>query len=340
VGSSNVRCTTENFNDAAIGAANDGIGTLVTGSGTVAAGIFARPFNTSFKYDAILPNVGVSWEFAENHTVYASFAEGLSAPRTDNLYFVIATRTGPLATDPYTTSYPGVEPERTKSYDLGYRFQGETVTASVAVWKNTFENRIVTSFDQNLGVNVDRNVGTVELQGLDLEVGARPMDGLTVYASASYNESELQDDLNLGRAADLTLNLLPLKGKTLVETPEWTFAGRVQYQLENFTFGLQGKYVGDRFSTDVNDEIAEAYTIFDANVVADLAGYGLGDTQLQLNAINLFDENYLGNISTQTNALTIADVNPGPLVVSRTGSAPSYSIGAPQTFQLQLRTKF
>jgi iron complex outermembrane receptor protein len=62
---------------------------------------------------------------------------------------------------------------------------------------------------------------------------------------------------------------------------------------------------------------------------------------LQLNATNLFDEQYLGNISSQTNALTITDVDPVTAGnQSRSGSAPTYSVGAPQTFQVQLKTKF
>jgi iron complex outermembrane recepter protein len=324
MGGSNVRCTTEAFTDVDA----DGIGTLA-----FTAGEWSRPYETTFKYDALLPNVGISYEFIENNIVYFSYAEGLSAPRTDNLYTV----TGSEASN--TRAFLGVEPERTKSFDLGFRHQGSWLTASVAIWKNTFENRIVTSFDQVLGVNVDRNVGTVELQGVDVEMGARLFEGFTAYASASYNDSELQEDLDVGASGGFA-NLLPTKGKALVETPEWTYAGRVSYTIENFTFGLQGKYVGERFATDVNDEIAASYTVFDANVGVDMTSWGLADTLIQINGTNLFNEEYLGNISTQTNALLIPDVNVGPAVVPRNGSAPSYSIGAPQTFQVQVRTKF
>jgi iron complex outermembrane receptor protein len=62
---------------------------------------------------------------------------------------------------------------------------------------------------------------------------------------------------------------------------------------------------------------------------------------LQLNATNLFDEQYVGNISSQTNAVAILDVDPvTPGNQSRSASTPTYSVGAPQAFQIQLKTKF
>ncbi|MFM9864206.1 MAG: TonB-dependent receptor [Micropepsaceae bacterium] len=343
-GSSNVRCTTEAFSDPD----GDNIGQLASQGATR----FIRPFQTQFEYDAILPNVGISFEPFEENIFYFSYAEGLSAPRTDNLYFAAIARTALdapntagadaniLGDEIDTAVFPGVEPETTKSYDLGYRFQGDAVTASAALWYNEFENRIVTSFDADAGVNVDRNVGKVILQGVDAEIGWRATADLTFYASASYIESELQDDLAIGRTAGGVVTLLPTAGKALVETPEWTFAGRAQYVFENFSFGLQGKYVGDRFSTDVNDEVSPAYTIFDADISIDLERWGFGETLLQANGINIFGEDFLGNISSTNNALLIADVEPGPGVTARAGLAPSYGIGAPQTFQVQLKTKF
>jgi iron complex outermembrane receptor protein len=62
---------------------------------------------------------------------------------------------------------------------------------------------------------------------------------------------------------------------------------------------------------------------------------------LQLNVINLFDEEYLGGISSQTNALTITDVDPvTPGNQSRSGSQPTYALGAPRTTMVTLRTRF
>lgn len=330
VGSFNVICSQETFTDAD----GDGIGTLAGRGATN----YIAPLNRTFEYDALLPNVGVSYEFQPDNIVYASYAEGFSAPRTDNLYtFGLSTLATTESAGIDSVVSLGVQPERTQSFDLGYRYQGEKITASVALWYNTFEDRIVSAFDPDLGVTVDRNVGSVILQGIDAEMGWQASDSMFVYASVSYNSSELQDDIRIGATS-----FLPTKGKKLVETPDWTASMRGVYDVnENVRLGVQGKYVGERQSTDVNDQQTKAYMTVDADLQVDLAPIGLGNMLLQLNAMNLLGEEYLGNISTQTNALTILDVDPvTPGNQSRSGSAPTYGVGAPQVFQVQLKTKF
>ncbi|MEQ1867144.1 MAG: TonB-dependent receptor, partial [Micropepsaceae bacterium] len=316
--SSNVRCSTEPFTDAD----GDGIGTLAGGGATN----YARPFDATFEYDAVLPNVGVSFEVFEGNIIYASFAEGLSAPRTDNLYFVICETCAPATPGVETAgidtvTLPGVQPEKTKAYDVGYRIQGETVTASAALWYNEFQNRIVTSFDPVSGTNVDRNVGKVILQGVDAEIGWRPVSELGLYVSASYIDSELRNN----QAANLGGTLyFPTKGKALVETPDWTFGGRIQYApVEGLVLGFQGKYVGDRFSTDMNDQVSPSYTLFDADIAYDFTALGLENVILQFNASNLFDEEWLGNISSTLNAEPV-DIDPTAAVSLRAGSTVRY----------------
>lgn len=317
-GTSNVRCTTEP--ESAV-LANGNVTLLSQG-----ATQFIRPYSAEKKYDDILPNLGISYEIAENNIIYASFAQGLSAPRTDNLYTPKRNAvTGAI-------DLTGVDPEKTNSFDLGYRFQGEMVTASTAIWMTKYENRIVNSFDDVLGIFIDRNVGKVDLWGVDAEIGITPTEGLSIYASASYINSELQENVPI-----TATTFLPTKGKVLVETPEWTAGLRVQYKVNGFTFGVQGKYVGDRFATDVNDEISPSYTIVDADIRYDFDIAGMDGTYIQVNVVNLFDEDYLGNISTTNNALNTALIGGGAL---RAGSAPLYSVGAPRTFQASIGFRF
>lgn len=329
--SSNVLCTKEAFTDVD----GDGIGTFASTGATS----YIAPRSEHFEYNALLPNVGVSYELAPSNIVFASYAEGFSAPRTDNLYTFGIGSVGAVETpaiDPVVSL--AVQPEKTKAFDLGYRYQGQEVTASASAWYNTFENRIVSSFDPDLGVNVDRNIGSVVLQGIDAEVGWQASPSLVVYASASFVSSEVQDNI----PARTATGFLPTKGKELVETPNVTFSGRAAYALnKNLTIGLQGKYVGERWATDVNDEKTKAFMTFDADLQLDLTDLGLKNMLLQLNAINLLDKDYLGTISTTTNAQTILDVDAVTAGnQTQNGSTVRYGVGAPQTFQIQLKTRF
>jgi len=326
-GSQNVRCTTE----APASVLPNGNVTFTSTGATQ----FIAPYSVTLKYDDILPNLGVVYRFAEGNSLYASYAEGLSVPRTDNLYQPVRNATGGL-------DFSAVEPETTKSYDLGYRYRNDALIASAALWYTEYENRIVSSLDNDplspfFNLFVDRNVGAIKQQGMDAQLGWVISDALTIYASASYSDSELQDDLVIGATTRL-----PTAGKVLVETPEWTFGGRVDWSVtEDLSVGLQAKWVDDRFSTDVNDEVFEGYTVADLDVRYDLTNtFGIRDAFVQFNVANMFDEEYLGNISTGTNALTIADVDPGAPVTPRAGSPRTGSLGAPRTAIISLGLKF
>jgi iron complex outermembrane receptor protein len=288
-------------------------------------------FSAVKKYNKVLPNLGISWDFAEHNTLYASFAEGLSAPRTDNLY---------------NFSIPNVQPEITKSFDFGWRYHAGKVLAQVAIWDTRYENRIVSSFDQDLGISIDRNVGEVDIWGVDGSVGFEPIENLSVYGSASYNHSEIKRGFESSVVVGgVTYTyLVPTTGKKLVETPDWTVGGRVQYRVAGFTAGLQGKYVGKRFSTDINDEFAPSYTVFDADLRYDLGKLGLGHSMIQFNVINLFDKHYFGSVATtRTNALPFVVQTISPSVITTTiaaSPAPLYAISAPRTYQVTLRAAF
>ncbi len=258
-----------------------------------------RSFEKS--YEAVLPNLGVNWRFAPNHTLYGSYAEGFSAPRTDDLYDRVI---------------PNPEPETTDSYDLGYRYQSGSLIASVAIWRTDYANRIVRTYDEAADLFLTRNVGDVTLQGVDGQIGFSPIDALTLYGSFTYTDSEVQNDLPSSGGV-----FIPTAGNQLVETPDWQFGFRADYEIGDWNLGLQGKYVGERYSNDINTEVAPDYTVWDMDVRYRLNGLGT-NSWLQLNVINLLDEEYLADISTSTS-----------------GTA-QYQVGAPRTAMLTLRAAF
>ncbi len=307
---------------------------------------YIAPFSKEVKYDKVLPNVGVSYEFFDNNVVYLSYAEGLSAPRTDQLYTAGVAADGVLRLS-------DVQPETSKAWDLGYRYSTRRLIISTAVWKNDFSNRIVTSYDPDFGFSIDRNVGDVKLWGWDAQVGWSPSEAFTLYGSLSYTNSELQDDLLVGRA--LTANngyavgdelYLPTKGKSLVETPEWMAGVRAQWNVtEDFSVALQGKKVDSRFTTDVNDEQTPGYMVFDFDARYELPWINDKGAYIQLNVTNLFDEDYYSTISSSNaknlipgvvwSSSTLASTNGG--ISSGVGFV---GIGAPRTIQLTFSGRF
>lgn len=310
VGSSTVRCTSETPN-----------ATLANGNVTFLGGStqYIAPYQKTLKYDDILPNVGANYRLGDHGQLFASFAQSTSLPRTDNLYTVFRLADGSIGNST-------VQPETSKTFEGGYRYQSGVVIFSASGWATKFKNRIVSSYDQDLGINIDRNVGEVSQWGFDAGLGFSPDETLNAYFSFSYNDSEVKDNIATGN------NTFALtKGKELVETPHVTFSNRLEWEpVEGLTLGAQTKYVGERWVTDVNDLKVGSYVTTDLDVKYSLKKFGYENSFIQANVINLFDKDYYGNLGTQTSA---------------TPGAPGYgrayaNIGAPRTFTVTLRAGF
>jgi len=293
---------------------------------------YLRPYQRNFSYEKVLPNVGVSYQVADDHQIYASYVQGLSAPRTDQLY---------------TEDRNLVKPEETQAFDLGYRYNGSRFQGQVAVFINKYKDRIQTAFDPDTGLNIDRSIGDVDVQGADFSFGGRLFEGFSAYANATYLKAELQNDLFVSRAAgpDLTLNtaddilgFLPTKGKQLTETPEWQAGVRFAYETGPFRIGMDAKWVDTRFITDVNDQEVDAYTVVGLDLRFDLEeAMGWKGLALQLNGNNIFDQDYLGSLGSTTNVF--ATTYRGVTTAANTFT-PTHQPGSPQTFVVSLRKSF
>jgi iron complex outermembrane receptor protein len=302
------------------------------GNGT---SLFVPPAQKTFNFNRVLPNAGFTLSpFGPMHQFYMDFASSLAAPRTDNLY---NGGSNGLCATPTTagcvfSSFENVQPETSANYDIGYRFTSDMVTGSLTGYNTQFKNRIVTSFDQTAGISVDRNIGSVNVAGVDGEINVQLMPDLSVYTSASYEHSRVSATPLAVIQLSGTGVQLNLAGKQLVETPEWTISQRFEYKLAGWTFGLGGKYVGSRFATDNNDYKTPSYVVADADITFDLGGIGWKDSYLKVNGTNLFNEHYLGSISSKPCFI------PSLPTSQSCGSYPTFVVGAPQTFQVTLRS--
>ena len=315
--SSTVRCTSETPLTTTTGGATIPFGDVRFASQGNA--IFIAPYSRTVKYDDVLPNLGLNYRLGA-HSFYANYAENLSAPRTDSLYIVRRLADGSIGN-------PTVQPETTQTLDLGYRYVTSTIVATVSAFTTNYDNRIVNTFDEDLNTFVDRNVGSVELRGAEASIGWSPIEPLSLYASASFLDSELQDDYVLNVAGDIARTA----GKELVETPNEMYSVRASYDVTSwFQAGVQAKYTGERWLTDVNDMKVDAFTVVDFDARVDFEPFGYEGTFLQLNLTNAFDEKYYGGLGTRTSA---------------TPGQPGYGVpfgqtGAPRTFVATLRVAF
>ena len=275
---------------------NDGAGvpfvTFPAGSQVPSATtLWGQPRKIERKYDKVLPNVGVSYDIGDHEQVYLSYAQTLSAPRTDDLY---------------DRNVVNPQPEVADAYNLGWRWTSPTLLVSVDAWTNNFKNRVERQFDEAAGIFYSVNVGEVKLKGVDAQLSYKPEDYLSFYTSLSYVQSEIQSNFPNGAGGAI----LPTKGKSLYEVPKLQGATRVNWDITDWaSLGVQGKFVGSRWTNLTNTEKAPGYALWDLDLRFKLDDIGMEKAYLQFNVKNLFDEKYLADISTNTNGT--AQFQPG-----------------------------
>ena len=289
----------------------------------------------------MLPNVGFTYNLTPQASIFASYAKGLSVPGTDVLYNAFF----------YAPGRPGAEPqpERTDSFDAGVRYRSSQVQAQIGAFYTTFENRIATAFDAELGESVSRNIGEVTRWGVDGSISYSPIREITAYVYGSYLNSEIKDDL-LGGNCSATLiaqraygctattqqYFFPTGGKQESGVSEYMFGGRLQANLGPVEAGVQYKRTGPRYINDSNLPLVTrtvanntvtttelypaktpAFDILDADARFSLAQFGLNKTFFQVNVTNILNSFYIGYVSGQTNDTSVPFVQIGvPRTVS------------------------
>ena len=272
------------------------------------------PQTRVLKYDEILPNVGVVYDFMPRLSVFANYSRGLQVPGTDNLYnsFFFAPDT-PQAQP---------SPETTDNFDLGVRYRSGRIMAQASLWYTRFQDRLASSYDPELERTVYRNLGVVDKYGIDGYVAWQIIPELQVYAFGSYLWSEIQDNVQIagggnidcGSSSSAPVGCAITAGRREGGAPVYTFGARAQGNLGPVEIGVQFKRTGPRYVNDVNLPIVQtvngvantvvypdrtpAYNIVDLDVRVPLEWAGLNDeTYFQLNISNVFDTLYVGGFT-------------------------------------------
>lgn len=284
----------------------------------------AIPQSRTYKYDEILPNVGLTYAFG-SASVFANYAKGLSVPATDPLYDSLY----------FPENAPGVQPvpETTDSLDMGLRYRTGNIQAQLAGWYTRYNNRLASSYDPILDESVFRNLGRVDKYGLDASIAWSPTPETMVYVFGSINESDIQDNVqtDICSAADITNGVAQCTavgdpifaltaGKNESGAPLWTVGARVQQQFGDFELGAQVKHTGKRWVNDTNTRSVDGYTLVDLDLRWNITQNQFGDdVAIQLNVTNLLDKLYVGGFG--------GDLD---------GNSPFVQIGAPRAASISL----
>ena len=294
-------------------------------SSSEAGGASLNAYTFEKSYNEVLPQAGVRYNITKEHQVFANIGKNFRAPPN----FAFAPTNGNITV---TGGVPAlttpIDAETAVATDLGYRYQGKEVTASVTLFNVDFKNRQSNAFDPNTLKSVYANAGKTTKRGLEFEAGTALFGGFTAYLSATVQEDKLKSDLLIAAG-----QLLPTTGKTYTLVPKYMAGTSLQYSSGPFYGRIKIKYTGKQWATLVNDEEVPAYTTADFD-----AGYKFGDlgflknALVRLNVSNIFDSKYRNPSSgSVTNAAAVG---------SRAAQTVFYYLGAPRLATLTFSTDF
>lgn len=238
--------------------------------------------------DWFQPHFGLNLAMGDNAEVYASFTQATRS-------FASATTTGPFSTN--QTGFDSIrntlKPETSDTYEFGARYNNSVFNGVAGIYLVNFHDRLLAAASGPSIVgspSVLQNVGSVRSVGFEAAGDLKLGGGFGLFASYSYTDATYRDDV---RNLSGTL-LAAIKDKTVVDSPKHMLRGELTYDNGTLFGRVGANYMSKRYFTYTNDQSVPGRTVVDASI-----GYRLTDKiELQLNATNLFDEQYLGTINS------------------------------------------
>ncbi|MCV6615708.1 MAG: TonB-dependent receptor [Cellvibrionaceae bacterium] len=219
----------------------------------------------------------------EGLEVFAGYAENFAA-----------IKDGVLERD--ASALANIEPETADNIDLGLRYEGDSISASLTYYSIEFENRLTflapdspDGIDYLIGTNGSYiNTGGIESKGLEASLTVAVNDNWSVYASYTDNDSEYAD-----RSPGFPT------GNTVFGSAERMGVLSIDWQKDSYSAGLSTKWVGERWLDAANTQRIDAYTVADFYAAVSLGAIGeqVEDVQLRLTINNITDESYLGGVA-------------------------------------------
>ena len=185
---------------------------------------------SSMSSKAFTPKYAVTWEATPANTIYASVAKGFRLGGT-NVY-VPPTTCGPDLEENGITAGPATySPDSLWSYEVGRksRFLNNRVSFNADVFYVKWKNIQQGVYLPTCAYTYNANAGDAVSKGIEFELKAKPMPGLTLSASGGYVKAELTNDKGLDNGI-----VGAVAGARIQGVPEYNGAVGAQYNFAAF----------------------------------------------------------------------------------------------------------
>jgi iron complex outermembrane receptor protein len=275
--------------------------------------------------DHFLPQAGATFDVADGHQLFASYAENMRA------FIGAATGAAPFSTTQagFNAIVNTLKPEKSRTLETGWRFNMDAVSGVLAVYDVKFKDRLL-AIASGPGIvggpSVLANVGNVKSRGVELGGTVELVQDFSLFGSFAYNDAEYKNDIVDGNGVRTAI-----AGKRVVDAPKILAKAELAYDNGDFFAKVGASHTGKRYYTYLNDQSVKDYTLVDLT-----AGYRFGSSmgiaegwEIQGNIANLFDKKYVSSIGTNGFA------NSDP-----TGTFATLMAGSPFQAFVTLRAQF
>ena len=245
-----------------------------------------QPIAVNESYNFLNPHIGLNWQPAKGHTLYASFAIAQKEPTrsdfTDRYRFA--------EVDTYPTS------ERLYDYEAGYTYQSERLSLGVNGYWMQYKDQLVPTGMVNEGSDaLNVNVADSYRCGVEFSAAWKATRWLTASANATLSRNKIENYID--ELSDSPTYGQNLGERTIAYSPSVMGSATLDLHTGGFSAVLTARYVGEQYLT--NNECA-ALTL-DSYCVADLnVGYRTpigkqGEVRFGVQIFNLFNACYESN---------------------------------------------
>jgi iron complex outermembrane receptor protein len=245
-----------------------------------------QPINVDKQYHFFNPHVGVSYQIANRHKLFASFAIAQKEPtRSDftDRYMFAKDQTQPLS-------------ERLYDYEVGYEYKAPNLTLGANFYYMHYKNQLIPTGmvnDSSDALNV--NVPTSYRCGVELMAAWRVARWLTIGGNATFSRNKIRDYVDM--LADSPTYGENLGDMTIAYSPDVVASAYLDFHANGFEAVMRTQYVGSQYFT--NNEVAalslDAYSVTSLDLGYTVKTKSDRSVRFGVAVYNLFNAEYCSN---------------------------------------------
>lgn len=273
---------------------------------------------------AWLPNIGASYAYSETLSLYANVGRNYNSN-----FFGGGEMARAFSSSRAAFRAAGITAEMLRqrermeladSLDVGARWQAGSLSLAPTLFYTNHKNKAARVVDPLANLVYKQAAAKAHAQGLEIEATWQAARTMQVFASLTWNRSSFDADIPLASGTRVAA-----ADKQFPDTPKLMGKLGTSLSWDKFEVVPMLKWIGPRYGDVTNMQRIPGYAVADANFRYSVGMTALGQMDVCLSVVNLFDKRYIASISASDDGTT---------------NQASYYPGAPRTLAVTMELKF